>query len=816
MILKYDSGCDRFSTSSYRRGWTQAVGEILVGVARLHDHSRKVLSSVLIRVCIKIFQWNNTQESIPHASLLLMYLKRILECSHPTMQLLNEVQVVILQELRKTRSCPPPVIETRIFMILMTVRVVVAACGDRYRVDDVLFAILKSVNVYKSLPKFLMLANGSLDSTSQSQSYQHISFCLQKIFVDDNVVENGKHPNSKSISHSIGLDISSNYHPCDHNHSNGGTSTVIATCDDKSLTKTCFDHRFHLKFAKEENTEMKMMMSCLLRDLKSWISYRRQPLSSSKLLEVVCHLIGTWGISAASTTSRIIEILFIQVKKTIATRLEDMVVCQRQRQHFRFYISPMIRIILLSCVPSPSIYIHKIIKKLIPAMSKYTSKIFQNRSTNATEIFNENYEIQSKMMKNDDKFMSEVPSKFNNDEVSLIGFKFCSHALTSLVSHFAYVSVKDIVAVVQAFIEMIEQSLHFLGNVNDSAEVTCVTNAHIRVDSGELARQVQDLKSSLTSLCSFVAYILIHRHVEIAKEIKKPKNLFLRNALMALYDNDIVQYQANEKCIKWTHPFLAVLLSEIILPQFGILCSCCQDDESNNLSVWYDDHLARQHKRFSCQDLHDLNISTIPALGLHPGNVNASQLMSSCRHPIAGLCHNNTFHDIINTGDDMIMKKVCISLMATSRRQKGDSHVNVHCQEAVNDGRKVNLVEKIMFDDVIILILSFCSYKRICRLACVNKHLSLSLCMPTLEFHHNNDVDISQSPYQTIWKMQYASKFGQIFGENKAEEGFLCQHCTAAETYALCSSNSSRYLLGNCNGSSKYHNWYFLFKVSSK
>ena len=153
--------------------------------------------------------------------------------------------------------------------------------------------------------------------------------------------------------------------------------------------------------------------------------------------------------------------------------------------------------------------------------------------------------------------------------------------------------------------------------------------------------------------------------------------------------------------------------------------------------------------------------------------------------------------------------------------------------DSVDQRRLVDVADRVFAYDICVVVMEYVSFKRVCRLACVNKQFALAAACPL------------------VWARKYKDKFGvplfdirpvpsvptkhKVKTKNKQNEGvgvevvqvpvsplvtkaqlpeLLCQHCYPSDPTSLSVATTARSKqITCCDGLAKQHNWLHLFQV---
>jgi hypothetical protein len=324
------------------------------------------------------------------------------------------------------------------------------------------------------------------------------------------------------------------------------------------------------------------------------------------------------------------------------------------------------------------------------------------------------------------------------------------------------------------------------------------------------------------------------------------------------------------KCIDMTHPLLASYVCAVTLPRLGIACTCTplhthpststpQLDGLATANEWYDHQVERQAKHFSDTDLFSLDMAQLwswmdithsPDKHLYDSAGNAAAATATiialgASFPIERWPSSRTgkgddlpnVHEFFRSERDMkdastsfiLQSASCFSLSAEGAQEQEEEEVD---EEGGGEGgadnrRRVDAADRVFSYDICVVVMEYVSFKRVCRLACVNKQFALAATCPIVwarQYRARFDVlfDISPAPLKTkktkVNKTKPHNATVEVGVEmtSKHPIEWLCQHCFPPlpdTTLAHVAPQARAKKTTCCNGLAKKHNWLLLFQV---
>jgi hypothetical protein len=457
---------------------------------------------------------------------------------------------------------------------------------------------------------------------------------------------------------------------------------------------------------------------------------------------------------------------------------------------------------------SPVMYLNQILTTIHKSITKYFNYLFDSTPTT----------IGSNIKKGN---ASSIDVTIECPWQAVNGLKVCCHILASIVSHVSCVSSKDLVCSTMFIVNLLETSLSKMKLI------------HLPTEQRVYAR------SCVCILSSYLSYIISHCYSIFHEEIFILKNIGLRNALMAIYDDSICdnvevkvesESDAVEKCIDFTHPFLASYLCAVIMPRLGIHCtlqySAPLESNEGNDDTWYNQRYQSQSSAFCNTDLFTIDLTQLISwLGNRRESSNIESNIAEQFDDIFPLKQWIT-SDLPNIHPCLVSESVVrdstksflLQSLAFNVDAVDVSEDEEEVEELRVDDHKrcVDVADRAFSYDICVVVMEYVSYKRVCRLACVNKQFSLAAaCSVVWERLYKKRfsflLDITP-PVLTKKQRDAAAKNGNKSGNNAAEP--TCTYCNQSDDKT---PDESKLPLvkkaSHCNGIAKRHDWRALFKV---
>ena len=899
-----------FSMSSFKKGLTHSIGSMLLKIAAQQRKTVQTFSNILIRISCMVFQWNNSSESLTHATLFLVFLRDLL-LLHPDTptdtdcSLLQALHTSLLNEMKQTKKSPPNVIETRVFMIFSTLKTVLLA-KPNFPVTETLVSLFYFAAQLKHMPKIC---------DSNSTSSQHVSFRLQKLFVDGDAVTD-RRPLSR-MSQQNCLDLSSEYHISDH-QTIAQSDTVYTPSSSSAVAANRDTSRMSLRKENKSSgigacvSARPSLEKWLPKELRNWILIRRHPFTSSSLSGVLSHLLRGWALESYDTG----RYLFEHLDRTVVPLLHMLLgppkrkPMQKEKQRDGdtesesesesecegdtqgnavvsqrmggAWMQAVIQVMVVSVVQSPVLYMHSLLEKTCRAICHYYECNF------TVDPAREGYYVPSGVDKEEKKKKKKKRHKKERDRTSewqdgydingttptpmaaVNGLKVGCHILSTLLAHFTCVSAKDVV-----------YGVIFLSNLIDNS-ITLWRQRRFTSERCNL------LPACTEMLSSYLAYILIHTHHVIHTEIFTCRNILLRDMLIALYEDSLTAESGDDgeydgdcslnkikspaavyskedsphgertdsssssiKCIYSTHPLLSSYLCAITMPRLGISCTCTplhssQFEGTSAVKDWFEHQVQRQAHHFSTPDLLSLDLSLLwsSSAECHSSTRGGPEVAAfpiqqwPCFHMTegggSGFPNIHTFYRNDNDMKDASVGFILQSRLHVLLVNTEEAHMEEDDEvDSVDQRRLVDVADRVFAYDICVVVMEYVSFKRVCRLACVNKQFALAAACPL------------------VWARKYKDKFGvplfdirpvpsvptkhKVKTKNKQNEGvgvevvqvpvsplvtkaqlpeLLCQHCYPSDPTSLSVATTARSKqITCCDGLAKQHNWLHLFQV---
>ena len=539
-----------FSVSSFKSGLLKDIGTTFLELASKHSNSVALFCSIFIKIGCLVFQWNKTDESLPHAILFVALFDHLLgHLGDIDRHVLSfEIKEIMLRETKITVKSLPNVAETRLFMLLCFLKASIS--WKCLYTQEILINM-----IYYSFQMKDAILHKKKDETSEA-----ISCRLHRIFADDG----GKASRLSKVAQQWSLDISSRFHRSD----------VEYDCENVFVDRDCRKQMLRPSSASQS------VKAWVLKDLHIWINIRKE-LFFSKFSVLIPQFVAHWGRDTRHLSSQMIKSLL----EELAPFTEKVVGSLYSRKYINHidisrktfqWLNSLLYVLVAAASASPSLYTHKILLELRNIVTNYYSV---SCSRNLHETVK-----------------------------ALYGAKVGCYLISAMTSHFTYVSFKDIAASIKFLCDMTEKSHEDHKDVGMTKKASSDT---INLRKIFFMFFSSYLAYSLIHRCKEIQREI---HSSDSVSLRNALFNTFEDSITSSYCSCTSNVMICDcKSIHMTHPYLATQLCLVFLPRLGISCNVTNQgvEYSFKAKQWYDEQCESQQHAFSCDDLRSLDLSQL-------------------------------------------------------------------------------------------------------------------------------------------------------------------------------------------------------------
>lgn len=711
-----------FTNRCFRLRVAQHILEVLEAEASLYIHRIEIFISINIRIACTLLQESIASEGLSNVTFILKSFQRLFQLCPilPNSRLMPGIATVLEEQLNISRSYSKNTAACRVFVVFCCLKVVLDSRSRRdYEFVKLLCRLLEKASRFQS---------GHKQCASQKVLSTHgrkilLEFRITRATMSNNKGNTGNARESSFTSLRCSLDKGLGYTLSDHALEHNESAHLVTNMHIQNPS----EYIKELAIIQGESNDWKWVTS----EYSSWTDVLSM---QSSVANACWQRVLIWCIK---------DVQFrVALQKHIIHSMEKCLRLLGAGRGPAIDVAVLKSVWLLALQPSPEVFIQKLLKS--------ASEIVTTSVHNCLGIFTACVH-------------EEERERADFAEISLKMLLAACNVLTSFSSH---VESDHPMVVISPLLVLVDALL--------DAKSSCEEDSGCDMIDGQEADM--DSKSSnwtcvMSILANHLGYLLLHGHDTIAVHIE---SMFsgnpLRSVLMLVFDSHREKDLKNEggkevgepsDCVlSYMNPVLAAYLHVFVLPSLAIPVQC------------KDNTCIKKESLFTNRDLVQLDLTTVcspyaPLTSILSGQVHQWKPMVYLHTRIPN------FHQAISMSPSecaLFVSHLMNAAVETQEEVRDRKHVNKRNSPG-SHARSTPAHRALITYDVIILIMSFLSVKRLCRLICVNKTLSDAghcdqlwhqkyLLRWPIKFHNYRGVDeIVESPCKC---MLYDSFFSSL------------------------------------------------------